>query len=129
MIIAIDPGKDKCGIAVLNDDGKVLEKEIVSREEIKDKTFQFILEHPSSTLVIGKSFNGNKVKEELQDLNIKICFVAEINSTLEARDLYWRENPPKGLWKIIPVSLRLPPVPIDDYAAVILGRRACGALT
>lgn len=128
MIIAIDPGKDKCGIAILNEDGKVLEKEIVSRKEIKDRVRNFISGRPSLNLVIGQSSNGYQIKEELKDLNLKISLVTETNSTLEARDLYWQDHPPKGLWKIIPVSLRLPPVPIDDYAALVLGKRWHGQI-
>jgi hypothetical protein len=37
--------------------------------------------------------------------------------------LYWQENPPKGLKKLIPLGMLVPPVPLDAYAAVILVRR------
>jgi RNase H-fold protein (predicted Holliday junction resolvase) len=123
MIIAIDPGKDKCGIAVLNETGEVLQKEVISRQALKGRLGRIVLKYPASILVIGESSNGYQIKDELKDLNIDVSFVSETNSTLKARDLYWRDNPPKGLWKIIPVSFRFPPVPIDDYAATILGKR------
>lgn len=123
MIIAIDPGKDKCGIALLDETGKVLEKEILPRQEILPKVLRVVSQYPASSLVVGQSSNGYQIKEEIEKLKLKISLVEETNSTLEARDLYWQENPPRGLWKIVPVSLRFPPVPIDDYAAVILGKR------
>ncbi len=123
MIIAIDPGRDKCGLAVLDRDGNVLEKRIIPRTEIKARLFQHLSSFSPASIIMGNSSNGRQLKEDFKDLDIKFSFVSEKNSSLEARKLYWEENPPRGLWKIIPTSLRLPPVPVDDYAAVILGKR------
>ena len=53
----------------------------------------------------------------------KIVLFPEKFTTLDARKRYWIENPPKGLWKLVPEGLRLPPRPYDDYAAVLLGER------
>ena len=36
---------------------------------------------------------------------------------------YWREHPPRGLMRLIPVTMQVPPVPVDDYVAVILAER------
>lgn len=41
----------------------------------------------------------------------------ERNTTLDARGLYWQLHPPTGLRKLIPVSLQVPPRPLDDLAA------------
>jgi hypothetical protein len=49
--------------------------------------------------------------------------VNERDSTLEARDLYWKEVPPRGWRRLVPLSLQVPPEPIDDFAAVVLARR------
>ncbi|HKM17981.1 MAG TPA: pre-16S rRNA-processing nuclease YqgF, partial [Limnochordia bacterium] len=32
-------------------------------------------------------------------------------------------HPPRGWRRLLPVSLQTPPVPIDDYVAVILAQR------
>jgi hypothetical protein len=41
----------------------------------------------------------------------------EYGTTLKGRELYWKLHPPKGLWKLVPTSLRTPPRDIDDLAA------------
>ena len=61
------------------------------------------------------------MKKVLPDVFITV--VEEAHSTEEARTLYWQENPPKGLKKLIPLGLLVPPIPLDAYAAVILVRR------
>lgn len=125
MILAIDPGKDKCGLAVLDMSKNVLEKGVLLREELPRLIPPYVAKYGVSTIVVGKSPFGKSVEKELlkMELRINVIFVSEKYSTLEARKRYWQENKPKGLWRFIPTSLRTPPIPIDDYAAVILGER------
>ena len=40
-----------------------------------------------------------------------------------ARELYFREHPPRGWRRLVPTGLQLPPVPVDDYAAILIARR------
>jgi len=125
MILAIDPGKDKCGLAVLDVSGNVIEKEILLREHAPNALPYYVAKYGVSTLVVGRSAFGKELERELSKLDLKtnLIFVSEKHSTLEARKRYWKENGPKGLWKLIPTSLRVPPAPVDDYAAVIIGER------
>jgi hypothetical protein len=46
--------------------------------------------------------------------------VNEKHSSERARLRYFKETPPRGIWRLIPITLQVPPVPIDDYAAVIV---------
>jgi hypothetical protein len=48
-------------------------------------------------------------------------------TTLEARNLYWRLHPQKGVWRLLPRSLLTPPRPVDDLAAWIIMRRTLAA--
>ncbi|MFH1347383.1 MAG: Holliday junction resolvase RuvX [Candidatus Margulisiibacteriota bacterium] len=125
MIIAIDPGKNKCGLAVLDAEGKVRDKSVVLREALANAVINLLAEYKIKTVIVGKSAFGKEVEKQISrlDLDANIIFVSEKNSTLEARKRYWQENKPNGLLRIIPTTLRVPPVPIDDYAAVILGER------
>lgn len=45
------------------------------------------------------------------------------NSTLEARDRYWTMYPNRGLQRLIPLGLRVPPRPVDDIVAILLIER------
>lgn len=125
MLLALDPGKDKCGLAVLDFSRNVLEKKIISPQDIPIQVPLLLAKYGISVIVVGQSAFGKRIEKELLKLELKtnIIFVSEKYSTLEARWRYWQENKPKGLWRLIPTSLRVPPVPIDDYAAVILGER------
>ena len=118
MILAIDPGKEKCGLAVLDEEGRVIERQVISRGEtpgwITGKSFRVV--------VIGEGAFGRELAKELP-LHLNLRFVSEKDSTWQARRRYWRENQPAGWLKFIPTSLLVPPVPIDDYAAIILGER------
>ncbi len=122
MILAIDPGKDKCGLALFNKAGKVVEQKIVKRQELHRAVIHY---HDASKIIIGESANGRAVSEELKQLHSgqTIVLVSEKNSTWEARQLYWQAHPPRGWRRFIPATFLSLPVAIDDYAAVIIGRR------
>ncbi|MDI6731433.1 MAG: resolvase [Candidatus Margulisbacteria bacterium] len=125
MILAIDPGREKCGLAILTEKGEVILKEIAARREIAYRVMDLTNNYQFPTLVVGKSAFGKEVEKDLMRLDIKanIIFISEKYSTLEARSLYWQDHRPKGFWRLIPTSWRVPPAPIDDYAAVVLGKR------
>jgi RNase H-fold protein (predicted Holliday junction resolvase) len=121
MILAIDPGKDKCGLALFNKEGKVIEQRIIKRREL----FKFIDHyHEATKLIIGDTANGREIERELQRHHPKATVVlfTERETTRLARAAYWLAHPPRGLWKLVPTSFRTPPVPVDDYAAAIIGR-------
>ena len=121
MILAIDPGKDKCGLALFNKEGKVVEQRIVRRHEL----FQAIAHYREATkLIIGDSANGRQINEELSRHHgaQQIVLFPERNTTRQAKEAYWRAHPRHGLWRLVPASLRTVPVPVDDYAAVIIGK-------
>ncbi|MBN3032886.1 MAG: pre-16S rRNA-processing nuclease YqgF [Candidatus Saganbacteria bacterium] len=122
MILALDPGKDKCGLALFGKDGKVVEQRIVKRRELHRAIAHY---HEAARIVIGDSANGRAIAEELKKLNLPrtISLFPEKDTTWQARKLYWRAHPPQGWRRFVPVSLLTVPVPVDDYAAVIIGQR------
>jgi len=125
MILSIDPGKDKCGLAVLDESGSVFERKLIARSAISEQVPLLASKYGISIIVIGKSSFGKMIEKELMKTEIKasFIFVPEYNSTREARTRYWRENKPRGWRRFLPAGLRTPPQPVDDYAAVILGER------
>ena len=124
-VIAIDPGKDKCGLAVLNKDGGVLQQQIVATFEAPKMVASLVEKYRADQILIGDSTTSRAMGEKLKALLPSIClhYVPEKNSTIEARELYWRANPPRGWRRVLPLSLQVPPVPVDDYAAIVLARR------
>lgn len=120
MIIVIDPGTQKNGLAIMPNAQTVLYKAIIPTKEIIAEIKTLHSKYPQAKIVIGNSAFGKNLSK---DLSADLEFIDEKNSSMEARKLYWEDHPPKGLWKIIPLSLRAVPCPIDDYSAVILGQR------
>ena len=125
MIISIDPGKSKCGIAVVNSSGEVLKREVVSTTNIVEILSEFINEYSANKFLIGSGTFSKTVKKMIINSlpNIPIEVIDEKYSTEVARKLYFKEYPPKGIFKIIPLGLQIPPVPYDDFAAVVLAKK------
>jgi RNase H-fold protein (predicted Holliday junction resolvase) len=124
-VLAIDPGRVKCGLAVLNRDGEILERAITKRDEIVEKSLEWIGRWNPQSIIIGHSTGSFELRRELELANTSLIIhvLNERNSTLEARALYWQVHPPHGWRRLLPLSLQTPPVPLDDFAAAILARR------
>jgi len=121
MMLAIDPGKDKCGLALFNKEGKLLEQKIVRRHDLFRAIAHY---HEATTLVIGDTANGREISNELlrHQHQQQIVLFPEQNTTRQAKAAYWQAHPRHGWWRLIPTTLRTTPVPVDDYAAAIIGR-------
>ena len=125
VIISIDPGKAKCGIAVVNSSGEVLKRKVVSTTNIVGILSEFLNEYSADKFLIGSGTFSKTVKKMIINSlpNIPIEVIDEKHSTEVARKLYFKEYPPKGIFKIIPLGLQIPPVPYDDFAAIVLAKK------
>jgi len=128
MVVAIDPGREKCGVAVVHRDRGVLFKTIVATAELVSAVAELATTYKVATLVIGDRTTSLIAQAELANVwadgqKVTIIPVNEHRSTDEARKRYWREHPPRGLKRLIPTTMQVPPCPVDDYVAVILAER------
>ncbi|NEP13140.1 MAG: pre-16S rRNA-processing nuclease YqgF [Symploca sp. SIO2C1] len=126
MILGFDPGRDKCGLAVMGKEQQLLYHQVVSSQKAIATIKQLSQKFPIETLVMGDGTTAKSWKQEIsRDLgaSLSIALVDERYSTLEARDRYWEMYPPKGLQRLIPQGLRQPPRPVDDLVAIILIER------
>lgn len=123
-ILAIDPGREKTGIAILKN-SDVLEYKIINSEELVQIIKSLLEKYIIKTIVMGNGTSSKKkydlLKQEFIDRDIVL--INEYRTTDEARKLYFQENPPKGWKKLIPLGMQVPPVPVDDYAAIVIGRK------
>jgi RNase H-fold protein (predicted Holliday junction resolvase) len=123
VYLGFDPGKDKCGVAIVNVDGQPLYHEVVTADTVLQRIPQLCVEWVVTQVVIGDRTMTRQWQAKLSDLGLPIAPIDEHNSSMEARDLYWEMYPPQGLQKLLPQGMRLPPRPIDDLVAIILVRR------
>ncbi|MFO8038083.1 MAG: pre-16S rRNA-processing nuclease YqgF [Sodalinema sp.] len=124
-LLGFDPGRDKCGVAVVQGFDKVLDAQVVASDRALETLQTLCDRFGSTTLIIGDRTTSrqwqDRIRQELPDL--RLVTVNEQNSTLAARDRYWSMYPPRGLKRLIPQGLRLPPRPIDDIVAILLIER------
>ena len=125
MLAAIDPGRDKCGFALLNSDGSVVRKSIVPTENLLDALAEATTEYEVTHIVLGNGTTSKKMRGLIGERlpHIPVNVVDEYKTTELARRDYFAENPPKGWRRLLPLSMQTPPVPVDDFAAVRLGRK------
>ena len=125
VIVSVDPGREKCGIAVVNSSGSILKRIVVSTNDVVETLSEFIKKYSAEKILLGSGTFSKTVKkmiiESLPDISIDV--IDETHSTEIARKLYFKEYPPKGIFKIIPLGLQIPPVPYDDFAAVVLAKK------
>ena len=125
LYLGIDPGRSKTGLALVNGAGKIVKIHIAESQNIDNEIMEFIKNSCPVHIVLGNGTNSRNIGESVKRVlpDVMVTVVEEAHSTEEARTLYWQKNPPKGLKKLIPLGMLVPPVPLDAYAAVILVRR------
>ncbi len=131
IVIAVDPGREKCGVAVVHKEKRVLHQAVIETVKMADSVAQLASVHNVSTIIIGNRTSSREARQTLEKISLagaplRVIPVDEHRTTDAARQRYWRENPPHGLKRLIPTTMQVPPVPVDDYAAVILAERYFG---
>ena len=125
-ILGFDPGRHKCGLAVLGLGRTLYCHEVVLATEVVDNVQVLRQQFPISLMVMGDQTMAQTWKQRLIDElpdPLRIVLVDEHYSSLEARDRYWKMYPPKGLFRLIPQGMRSLPRPVDDIVAILLIER------
>lgn len=127
-IIAVDPGREKCGVAVVDNKRGTLIRQVIATSSLTEMVREWAEAYYITVVVIGNRTFSKETRQLLQAMMtaagpITIIVVEEHRSSEEARRRYWKENPPRGLWRLVPTSMRTPADPVDDLVAVILAER------
>lgn len=125
MFLAIDPGRAKCGWALVEPDGRIVDRGISARAEILSDLIRLTARHSVDLIVLGNRTGHRDLRAEIEQCpgwHGRICLVEENRSSEEARRRCVRETA-RGWRRLLPASLRYPQQPYDDYVAVILAER------
>lgn len=130
--LGIDPGRDKTGVALVEETGRILVVQVMRTRNFSDVLLRFLydtfqerniwgLRKKMKAVVLGNGTGSEEHKQWVESAlpGFTIHIVDEEYSTEEARALYWRLYPPHGLRRLIPLGLQTPPEPLDGYAAVV----------
>ncbi len=130
VLVGFDPGRDKCGIAVMGLDRTLYFHEVVASERAIATLTQMQNQFQVQQIILGDQTTSKAWKARIeQGLShpLPIQFVDERYTTLEARDRYWAMFPPQLLTRLVPKGLRPLPRPIDDIVAILLIERCLAA--
>ena len=126
MIIGVDPGRDKCGVAILSSAGELKFNGVIPTDEFESTLKKLSAQFNIELAILGNGTTHAETEKKIIALNLPVKIVDEKFTTEIARRLYWKKNPPKGWRKLLPTTLQVPPEPVDDIVAEILVLRHLG---
>lgn len=127
MILAADPGSEKTGMAVVEEDGSLVIKKVIRTKEFEKEAEDLLSGHPVSAFIMGNGTHHKEIQKradavlEKMGLPFRTILVDEKYTTEMGEQWYWKDHPTNGLSRLIPKGMRTVPVPIDDYVAWIIG--------
>ncbi|MGN0954111.1 Holliday junction resolvase RuvX [Dialister sp.] len=127
MIIAVDPGKDKTGCAVVEEDGSLIFKKVIPTLDYEKEVAALLSRYPVRAFIMGNGTRHNEMKDrsikllKTMERNIPVVLVDEKYTTEMGEQWYWKDHPARGFQRLIPKGMRTIPVPVDDYVAWIIG--------
>jgi RNase H-fold protein (predicted Holliday junction resolvase) len=136
--LAIDPGTQKAGVAIadLPDEPlaekqllpsiRLLHRAVLPLDELLSCLADWLERYMPQRLLLGSGTGSRallaRLRERFPALHWEL--VEERDTTLQARALYFHFHPPRGWRRLLPMGLRVPPEPYDDYVALLLILRA-----
>lgn len=129
VVLAIDPGHRKCGLALVarnaQQEIELIWHTVAPVEDIEATIDEARAIENFSLIIIGNGTASSKLIDRFRNHlpAIGVLSVDEKDTTLEARERYWLHHPRKGWRRLFPSSLQIPPEPYDDFAAYVLAER------
>jgi RNase H-fold protein (predicted Holliday junction resolvase) len=129
--LGFDPGRQKCGVAIVGADRQVQIHQIVAVTDAIALVQAWVLQYGVDLIVLGDQTASKQWQDQIRAAlpDLEVVRVDERYSSLQARDRYWQMFPPRGLVRLLPIGLREPPRPVDDIVAILLVERYLDALT
>ena len=121
-ILGIDPGRDKCGVSILTSSGELKFQQVIETKNLESALQKLSAQFDLKIAILGNG-TTHKSAEEIIEKILPVKVVDEKHTTELARREYWKKNPPSGWRKLLPVSMQVPPEPVDGIVAEILVRR------
>jgi RNase H-fold protein (predicted Holliday junction resolvase) len=99
IILAIDPGKKKCGIALVDYNLRYIEGEVTINEELIDRIKYYIGKYHPDALIVGSGTNSESIITIIKNNfpEFLIIPVKEKDTTWLARKYFFQYHPPLPL--------------------------------
>ncbi|HOA15781.1 MAG TPA: hypothetical protein PLT03_02750 [Bacillota bacterium] len=127
FVIGVDPGLSKVGLALLEEGGRLVKRCIVPRSSAAEE-IAALSAGRTVEIALGDGTKTREVEAEIISAmgardGFRIVRVDERNSTVEGRRLFLLDNRKPWWARLIPIGLRTPDRPWDDYVAEVIARR------
>lgn len=125
IYLGIDPGKDKCGIALVKSEKNILLLDIVNTKRVDTYLKELYHKYDIDIVILGSGTFSKEIRKIVEEnILAEIAIVDEKNTTIEAAKKYREEYPLKGYKKILSKFVSWKPAEnIDDYAALMIIKR------
>lgn len=117
MVVGVDPGRH-IGLAWVDAHGRLLRSGLVELSELPG-----LVRPPAAVVALGDGTGSRAARTALEGAGHPVRLVDERHSSEEGRRLYFRDHPPRGLARLLPLGLRSPGRLVDDYAAYAIALR------
>ena len=125
-ILAIDPGKFKCGLVLAEiNKKKIYEAIILKSEFLEDYIRNLNNLEDISKIIIGNGTTSDEIKQKLDFFKKEIISFEEKNTTYRAKSRYFELFPIKGLKFLIPREVFLLNKNLDAISALIILEDYC----
>ncbi len=128
LILAIDPGRRKCGLALVCE-GEMEWGKVVAADELASEVRRAREAYDLEAIVVGDGTGSEEVKRMLMKEGVPLEMlkvVSERDTSWKARRRYFERKRARGLIGFLRRLLLLPPEPYDHFVAWEIGRRYLG---
>ena len=125
-IIAIDPGKSKCGLVLAEISEKKVYKAIILKSKLIEKYVRNLITVENiSLIIIGNGTTSREIREKLYFFKKEIISFEEKNTTYRAKARYFELFPIRGLKFLIPREVFILNKNLDAISALIILEDYC----
>ena len=125
-VIAIDPGRSKCGLVLAEISEKKVYKAIILKSEfLENYVKNLITTEDIAQIIIGNGTTSRQIREKLDFLGKEIITYEEKNTTYRAKARYFELFPISGLQFLIPREIFILNKNLDAISALIILEDYC----
>ena len=125
-VIAIDPGKSKCGLVIAEISEKKVYKAIILKSELLENYLRnFIIAEDIEQIIIGNGTTSREIRDKLHFFKKEIITFEEKNTTYRAKARYFELFPISGLKFLIPREIFILNKNLDAISALIILEDYC----
>lgn len=120
LIIAVDPGRNKCGLILADPaSAMILEALVLEVDDVMEVLQSWHEKGQLQALLLGNGTNSHFWQQKLGSI-APVTLVDEYGTTLRARERYWELWPPQGFKRLLPRGMIQPPIALDAIAALVM---------